>query len=567
MKPRSLAATAALALLLGALVPATAANAAEPSVSGIVSDASGPVAFAVVGYFAPISGELATVTTDEAGQYSFDVPTNAGPYYVIGNLNSFDDDDAVSLYADDSTYNGIFYGTGGKRDYLYQTLTPFASGSNSSVNVVLDKPGSIAVSSSALKNQGVEVISLDGSSLDYETASSSGSYEFTNLIPGRYKVRAPFFDTKYSEYTSPTLTVQAGKKTTLAATPVVGAVIKGVVKAGSKAAAKVNVYAYSSAGNGDDAATVTDKKGAYSFAGLNVGTYTLSFSSTSGSSGSNVVGKIVKVKTKAGKTTTSNVSLTAAGEVAGSIKVTKGAEWAQAFAVKSGKFVNADYITTKSKAKFSVKGLSAGSYTLYVTDSKQKYYAAKKFTVKAGKKTKVGTVGLKKKTITLSGKVTPAGNGYISASSNAAYGSGSEIKKGKFSIKGLIPGTFTVFTYLDGREQATATKVKVTKSTKKNFKAGKLSGKLTGTVTLAGVPVDGDAYSSSKAGSGYFSIDNGTLSGTGTPGKNTVDNVSIDSLFVSGAPFWADFPDNKKTFTLTSGKTTSLGSFELKLNR
>jgi len=564
MKPRSLAVAAVLALALGALVPATAAHAAPLSVSGIVSDASGPVPFAPVGYFAPISKKYDSFTADENGEYSFNVPSNVGPYYVTGNISPYGVGSAVSLYSYDTNYSPVFVGAGGNRDYLYQSLSPLTTGTAAVVNVTFDKPGSIAIGSSALKKQSLVLTRLDGSTINYVTASSSGSYEFIGLVPGKYKVTSDLYNTTFSPYTSPTITVQAGKKTSISAVPTAGASIKGVVKVKGKAVSGIDVYAYKGLSSGF---ATTDKKGAYTIKGLTSGTYNLSFANSGRAASASVVAKVFKPKVVAGKTVTVNAALTAAGEVSGSVKVTKGATWAQVYAVKSGKLVGTGYVETKSKGKFSIKGLPTGSYTLYVQDGADKFYAIKKVSVKGGKKSAVGTLSLKKKTVTLSGTVSPSGNGSVSASSRALYGFGGEIKNGKYTIKGLIPGTYSIYSYLDGREESAVTTVKVAKSTKKNLKAGKVLGKVTGTVSLAGVPVTGNGFATSKLGSASITVDRGVLTASGRTGKYTVDSLSFDALFVSGAPFWAELPSNKKSFTITSGKTTSLGSFELKLGR
>lgn len=559
MKIRLLGAATALALVGAALTPALSAQAASGTLSGTVNYSGSAKSGIAVNWYKPSTGEVGSYSyTDSNGDYSLALPTGGSKFYVFANLGGLDYD---YTYVNDQTYVGVFYGSGNKRDYAYQTLTPYtSSASDRTVDIALVKPGKIAGTASTLKGSYVYLQTLGGDTVTSETVSSSGKFNFTNLVPGRYRVSVEGKG-KYLDATT-TATVSAGKSKSVKVTAKAGGTIKGKVTSSGKAAKKVPVYAYPTSGsNTSYASDTSDSKGRYSLEGLSSGTYTVYYGGIGTSS--SYAPKTVTVKSvKAGKSKTVNTKVTKGGSISGSVK-TSGSTATYVTVTNSKDLqVDSEYLgASKSTEKFSIKGLAAGKYTVVVTDDKGKKYAKKSVSVRAGKTAKTGTLKLSKNTVTLKGKVTGASDptGYVYVGN---YAGGSIARSGKYTVKGVVPGKQSV-SVVTASNAYKIYSVNVTKSATKNFKAGKANGKVTGTVKLAGEKVSyGSLNSGTAANYAYLSITNGKLTGSLAAGKYTLTSVDAGN-FQPNSPFYAVIPTAKKKFTVKSGKTTSLGNVNL----
>ena len=87
MMIRHLAATAAAVLSLSALVPVSAATAADSTLTGVLSGASGPQEDLAIGWVeADDFSNTETVRSSEDGSYSLDIPDDIGEYLLFTNL-------------------------------------------------------------------------------------------------------------------------------------------------------------------------------------------------------------------------------------------------------------------------------------------------------------------------------------------------------------------------------------------------------------------------------------------------------------------------------------------------
>jgi len=560
MKTRSLAAAAITALVFGALIPATAAQAAEVTVTGTVSYGSSPVSDIRVGWFSPSTGESNATYSEQDGTYSLTIPADVSKYYL--SLNLYTDDGYSSI--DQRTYNGEYIGTNGQ-DYLYQTRTAWNTPTAAVVNPKLSKPGSITGTSKALAGESLALETLGGGFIDNIEVNSNGSFSGPNLIPGRYLLES-FGAKGYLPFTTKSIVVAPGKATTVSLAPSKGATIKGVVKSAGKIVKGVDVYAM---GTYEQNQAKTDSKGAYTISGLKGGKYDLWIGS---GYNSNYVQKSLKVSgVKVGSPKTVNVTLAKGSKITGTVKLTSGAKSFQVTALNSKKqHVNSVYVSSKSK-KFSIGSLPGGKYTLEVTDSNGKKYGSKSVTVKAGKSKSAGKIKLTKKLVTLSGVVPGAKSGNVSVgSSGGSYYSDSAISsKGTYKVTGIVPGKLIIGIYAQGFANKTVN-ISVKKSTKKNLSKGAALGKVTGRIQIGGVDVEyanGDLLKGSNY-VGFLDAEDGKFEEYLPSGTITIDSFDInDDQFQYGAPFYYDLPSAKKSFKISAGKTTALGTFNLELKR
>jgi len=552
--------------VLGALVPATAAQAAEVTISGLVTGTSGAASSIKVGWFSPTSASSDSVYTDETGHYSLDIPTDVSNYYLTVNLEQ----DGLSAYTGTSDYNGEYIGANGKRDFLFQTLAPYTTPASADVNIALTKPGKIVGTAKAFAKSWISITDLGGNYISNVQVASNGTYSSEALIPGRYRVVSPSYDLNgYLPWESATVVVGANKTMTVNVNAAKGAVLKGVVKGAGKALKSIGVSASTAdySGYGYD---VTDSKGAYSLEGLTSGKYSVSFyANGTGASVASYITKTVNVSgVKAGTTKTVNVTLVKGGSVSGTVKLSSGAKDYRVSVVNSKKVIVGGFSGTP-KAKFTVGGLPTGKYTLYITDSKGTKYGTKSVSVKAGKTTKAGKVAVTKKTVTLSGVVSGGKNGFVSLYSSALPSAYADVSsKGAYKVQ-VIPGKYEVVVSANGYAEKTST-LTIKKSTKKNLSVGAAWGKVTARLQIGNVDVE-DASVEFRKDDGLrdnSDIEDGMLSGSFPAGTYSLANLEVyDVPLQYGAPFYYDIPSAKKKFTLKSGKTTNLGTFNLELKR
>lgn len=572
MKTSRIALTAVLALALGALVPATAAQASDdPIVTGTVTGPSGVVDNMIVGWIDPATGTTSYVRTDSEGEYQLANPGNGSPYVLFTNVLHY-----YSYVTRDNDYhpdyNAEYFGAGGTSDYLYLPLAPFPAATGPSVeNLTVTKLGSISGIVPALAGDDIRLENLNGESTGYTTIGSDGAYEFADLVPGRYRVIYSDYDwpQAYADYASAPVAVTAGETTTFVPTPSRTAKIAGTVKSGSTKIKALQITATNTAGLYYE--TTSTAAGNYTLEGLKAGSYTVTYGAvSSGSTSTGYIAKKTKATVNAAGTLTSNQSLVKGGTITGALTLRSKGDNTVVITAANSKGVQVARVTQpESKTTFSLKGLPTGTYTVTAIEAGSSYRQA---TVKvtAGKSVSVGKLVTNKSTLTLSG--TAKGSYRVDATSPADIGGTAWVtESGKYSIRGLVPGKYTVTVQAGERDDKVYTAVALSKTTTKNLSLGTKYGTVTATLQISGNPVT-EGYGGIMQGKNYvasYSFPNGGALSTKAPaGSITFGSPAFyGNYMVRNAPFWYAFPASSRTVTLASGATKALGVVELELKR
>lgn len=243
-RTKTFTAGAVAIVALGLLVPTQAAYAVPQSVTGTVTLSGGLVAGTEVGWLDPFSGATGETVTGADGSYSLVVP-DGHPFVLYAGIDHATTGRWLPLGGED--FVGVFVGVEGA-DYMYQSLTPFTTATT--VTITLSKPGSIVGKAAALKNQRVRLQSLDGVEIARVRASATGRYEFSGLVPGRYRVTAFRVLQAYEEYRSKVLAVAPGETTRLSPKLTRTGTVSGVVTVAGKPAEGVVVSAAVGTENG-----------------------------------------------------------------------------------------------------------------------------------------------------------------------------------------------------------------------------------------------------------------------------------------------------------------------------
>lgn len=573
MRISALAAVAVVALAVGGLAPATAAEAATSSVSGVVTYKGEPVGNMIVGWVEPSTGVSAHVRSSSDGSYSLAAPTTGHKYVVYANLGMTN----FSQTRQTRQYAGTFYGAGNERSFAYQTLTPYVSGTNQSVAVSLGRTGRLSGADPDLAHEyiyltttgGQQVRGVDGESR--VRATSTGAFSFAGLVPGSYSVTVDPYSEKVFTISSPPVTV-VEEETVIAPLEVnYGAIITGRVKdASGKALSKVRVEVTAS-GNSRD--ILTDSSGRYTLAAI------------PGSKNRVIIGGVATSNTKLavakttlvtgltnGETRTVNFTATIGAKIEGKLSAATAKSRTFLYIQDSRKtLIYSDY----ASEKYSVSGLGSGTYYVTVIDYGTNRYFTRKVTAKVGVTSSLGLQSPSEKTVTVSGTISGkstfgSGNDFVVAENAAGFSAGSELSStGKYSISGLIPGSYRLTVHLLNRDPRLYTGVSLRSSQTKNLTAGVLQGAARGVIAVNGVRVK-DGYVS--AGEYSSTVSNGSFSSRTEAGEYTFDTVLVSDLYVQGQPgngfqegssFWVSFPETKSTFTVQTGQTTNLGTVEL----
>ncbi|MCR6704531.1 MAG: carboxypeptidase-like regulatory domain-containing protein [Cellulomonas sp.] len=297
------------------------------------------------------------------------------------------------------------------------------------------------------------LLRLDGSLVSEECSSygtTSTTFTFTQVVPGRYKVQPRWWTGATNAAGSAvSLTAAPGTTTRVSSTVSTPAVLAGTVtNASGKAVPGVAVYAV----RGDSVtSTMTSTKGRYEFRGLKAGTYEVEYSGASGSSTTAAKYRTTSTTAKVSSGTTRTVNRTLA--VGASIKATvahAGTGLISVTAVDaSGKTVGqtSSYRTGAGEEKVTLQGLPKGTYTLAVVDEGRHRYVTKTVKAKTGAWVSAGTLKPAKRTVTLTGTVAGATSGSV-----MALGPGSRIQvddsdistTGRYELTNLVPGTYDV---------------------------------------------------------------------------------------------------------------------------
>ena len=579
---RHLAATAAAALVLGALSPVLPAAAADSLLAGVLSGTSGPQEGLAIGWVeADDFSNTQTVTAEEDGTYSLPIPDDIGEFFLFTNFAVGPDGGGAAL---DSEYTGEFFGPGGQRDFLRQGVSPFSTVPSGPLDFTLTPAGSIAGVLPTYAGDGVTLQTLGGTTVDSTGIDGEGEFGFSALVPGEYRLLA-WVEGGNVRAPSPSFTVQPGETTavgegTEADVAPVEARISGVVKNGSTLLPNIDVDVYESIFADFPIDEVdypvaedrTDSKGRYSFAALNPGDYTLVFTSYSKTAGKSYVRELVEVRDlEALESRTVTGRLASAGLVTGKVKKTTGAAFFFVDIYSSSRRLVGSAAGTSSAERFTATGLPAGKYIAYFSDSNRKVFDSKSITVKAKKSLSVGTRTLAKKTATLKGSVPGAHGGYVSALWKSSRVGRTEISStGTFRITGLFPGTYTVEVRAQDFTTTTRTVAVSVGMSDTQLTKGTAFGSYNGTALVDRVPVRNGygGYTTSDSGYAYFFADQrGYFSATGIAGEATFTQLEYENRpLPERSPYWYDVPKELTTITLASGVATPLGTFELELH-
>ncbi|WBM79389.1 carboxypeptidase regulatory-like domain-containing protein [Cryobacterium breve] len=441
-----------------------------------------PLQGAYVTAYSPDHQYLASASTDDAGHYSLS-GLRAGSYKL-----QFDGYSTTALsewYKDASDFNSATAVVVGDAAIV------------SGIDASLDKASSISgtvtknvggiVSPAADVNVMVSTATGFGNST---TTDASGHYSISTLRTGSYSVKftgpsasnlvTQFYDNAADETTSTSVKVGvAASVSGIDAEMKTGATISGSVTRNDSGTAtplaNVEVTAYSSATGDWVGNTTTNAAGQYAFGGLPAGSYKLNFNGASSNAISEWYNNASTVETAtaiavgAQQTVPNiNASLEKGSTIAGTVTKNVGGTVSPAGNVSvnasGGKLYG--YAMTDAAGRYSISGLSAGSYTVQFTDGQNsglvsEYYdnaatkqAAKPVTVGAaatvtGINAALDTGGTITGTVTKTGSdgTVPSTSGYvrvIAADNEDSVAYGSTDTSGHYSVSGLRAGSYKV---------------------------------------------------------------------------------------------------------------------------
>ena len=427
---------------------------------------------------------LAETTASASGTYTVDATVAPGTGLLVrASLPSTTASNAVAEHFAETAYVGA--GTtpdvGGDAVPAYPMASPIsASTSSVTADVTLAELGALSITSPAHGDDvRIEVERRDGSRVEGVGVGSFSSTmrTVTGLYPGDYQVVAVRLDplTGHSTWSTPVpTTVTAGTTTTASVAPlpaVPTASISGTVTRHGKPQRKVAVNVYDAGGTTGCVWTgdVTDRHGRYHIDVPQGGSWTVRFASTAydgedGVFGSRYVGRDRRVTVADGSSTTVNAKVKRGGKVKGHVKVGKKvrsvsvevvAKHQHVVAVKTLKVTKKQH----GKRRFAFTGLRKGTYHVIAQalDGKHRY-AKVKAKVRLHRTTKVGTLKVHKKGVTLKGRLARHKRGTVeltrvacgqaddnSWSGDASLGLTAVKKSGKFRVKHVVPGRYYLF--------------------------------------------------------------------------------------------------------------------------
>ncbi|WP_138067664.1 carboxypeptidase-like regulatory domain-containing protein [Cellulomonas rhizosphaerae] len=402
----------------------------------------------------------------------------------------------------------------------------------------------------------------------YGQTDATGTYAATYVTPGTYVAQVYAYNANYlTTYSGNTvrepdakpITVTSGATAAANISVVASAVVTGkVVDAKGRAVKGVSV-AGTNLSRAGYANAQTDATGHYVLRGLATGTVQVTTYRTAG--GANLTAS-VKVAAKQGSVKAAKtLKLKAAGsaKITGKIKTSGSAVANQGVSLLSSKKVTLANARPSKSGKVTFAGLKAGTYTVVVDGTN----ITKKVTVKAGKTKSFGTIARAKLT-TIKGvvkssakKPVAAAYVYVVDAYGTIAGQAQTNTKGRYAVKGLVSGKYTVYvTPTDGsRDYAAA--VKITASKGKNVarninlsKGSTVSGVVKhGAAGVEGVTVWVGAAQATTDAHGKYTI-------TGVaPGKTAV--------YVSD-PYTGGYRDAVKKIVVKKGKALRVATIAVK---
>lgn len=560
-------------LLIGAVfaslvVPAAAAQANTNRVVGSVTTGGVPVAGISVGWVSDGSDYLQESAVSGAdGSYVLHPPVDES-YFLAVNFKS-------GLRAPGNVaFNAEYLGSGGGRDYVYQTLTAYQPASVPETAIELTKSGSISGRyASAYVGGTMSLRSLAGNSTRAVVPNVGRTFSFTGLIPGRYELQGvpSRFAGQLAPYTSPPITVNAGGATRADVVPNPGGTISGIVTVAGKPKSGSTVMID---GGGSTTGVTTDSRGSYHLSGLQPGDYVVSFGQFSprGQVAAPVPQKKSVSHLAAGARATVSANLALGGRIVGKISGSGIAATSTIIVTQNGVRL---YELTSANSSFVVGGLATGTYTVYFRDRNKSKYATKTVSVKAGRPTPVGTVVLATRTIAMSGKISSPGPATVSVESAAtSRRTVTETNTGGYSVLGLIPGVYVVTVSSGKTADNTYRNVRLRSSVRVDLAFGKAVGSVSASFVKNGnVLRFATAEVTTVTPGGTFPQPTLSLLSQDSPLMLSAGDWHITELFTDGPyPFfqlWAPYkyrvPSAVSSFSVASGKNTPLGAIEVEL--
>ena len=571
---RSITLTTAVTItaLVGALLASAPANAADLTVSGTVALDGVPRAGVEVGWFDPATESSGK--TSSAADGSFVLPVAAGHPFVLYAGNTYADRHWTRQATD---VVGVFLGSNGQ-DYLYQSrdLFPAITVPVAGAILDLDLPGAITGSTPDLDS--VEVSRTNGQLIDCDCNPKGDTFLVSNLIPGLYKIRVvrDLPNHHIDDWQSTTIRVEAGQTVTVA--PKFEAAtgsISGTLTSNGKPLKGALVYAYSDIKTGR--LDTTDAAGRYSITNLSAGSYTvqLGFGTGSGEKTKHIPEQRT-VTVKNGKRVKLSRDLEAGTVLKGTVTGIAANHGIRITVLdENGKVLTGRFVVAKtSSSTFHLNGVPSGTHRIVITDGKKYSIVYAHFT---GSSISIGSIALSTPTIALKGTLSGARSGeiYYTIGNRSAVGDDTDyptgsyavVKKGRFTIPGVIPGlaTFDVFGSYNDVKTTTLT----VDSSPIRLSAGTTRQKITGRLMLAGKPI-GHAYGYADNdddinGGGVFEQKGGKFSGRISPStfSLSVGYNPRGQYFVADSPYWFDIPKSKATYTIKKGKPLDVGTIDL----
>jgi len=562
---RHLATTAAAALVIATLVPVSAASAADTTLTGVLSGSSGPQAGLVIGWVeAEDFASFETTTTGASGQYSLDIPDDIGDYLLFTNASVTNQGVGRAI---DPEYTAEFFGSGGDRDFLRTRVDPFPAPITGPLDITLTASGTISGTAEAYSGRAIFLWTLGHTEAANVDVADDGAYEFDGLYPGKYTISG--YQPGLTTYRSPTISVTPGSETELDINPQPTATISGVVKNGSTPLKGITVAAYLPSDPDYAVGSAhTASNGTYSVVGLQPGDYRLTFTSHPTSASKSFLAESVSVPhVQAAENRRVDERLASAGFITGRFtREPRGDYYFVRVYNSSGRYVASTSLDS-TVSRFKIGALAAGRYTLHFTESLGKRYDSTSVTVSAHKSRDVGARTLAKKTTFLNGYVTGTTRGYITASLGGSEIARTTIRStGKYRIRGLVPGTYSISTNVTGFEKRTIM-LKMSSARTKTLTTGKSMGLFTGLAVIGGTPAEVyGTYKSRGSTLTYFEGLEQKFRGYGKSGPATlVAFTAAQTPLPERSPYWYAAPAAVRNITLTSGATTNLGTFELEL--
>jgi len=500
------------------------------SISGTVTDASGPVANIRVECWNEQGSGWGDSMTATDGTYTIN-GLSTGTYRVMvrteqENLNYATEEQTVSVTAGSAT-----------------TGVDFSLTTGGSIS------GTVTYGGSPVANAHVECWNHEGMGWGNAWTESDGTYTITGLSSGVYEIEVRSDGTTDYASEPQTVTVVAGQETSgvdfvLSA----GASISGTVTYSGSAVTNMRVECWNEQGSGwGDDETASD--GTYTIPGLSAGTYRVKvrndWDPTGAAATSNyAVDEIVVILTAGQQATGIDFALTMGGSISGTVTDASGPVSHLRIETHCENCDSWGEAMTSETGEYSITGLSTGTYRVGIRtewDSTTNY-ATEEQTVSvvegqetAGVDFVLTTGGSISGTVTYNGDPVANMNVGVWCESTEAAGCGGggtmTDSDGTYTISGLMSGTYHVNVHSDASGTASGT----------NY----ASEEIIVTVT-AGQPVTGVDFALTTGGS---------ISGTVTASGTAVANLRVECWMENGGGWGDAWTASDGTYTITGLST------------